>query len=276
MLPLNHSAIGLIAGEGKFPILFAQESKKNNREVVVITLKEEPHEDFSPYAKAIHSVSLGQLDTIIQTLKKEGVKEVVVAGRVHHAKLFSDFIPDLRAAQLLLRIKDRRADSILSAVANEFEKDGIALLPSTTFLSHLVPEVGLLTKRKLTESEEKNVEFGIRMAQGLAALDCGQTVVVKKRMVLAVEAIEGTNECIRRGAKFGGEDIIVVKSAKPGQDLRFDLPVIGLNTIAVLKETKAKVLAIEAKKTLILEKEKCIQSANGEGIAIIAWERSEK
>src|SRR5262249_10933838 len=133
-----------------------------------------------------------------------------------------------RTAQLLLKLKDRRADSILSSVADELMKDGIELLPSTTFLDHLLPKTGLLTKRKLTDSEERNVDFGIRMAQGIAALECGQTVVVKKRSVLAVEAIEGTDECIRRAAKFGGAGVVVVKTSKPKQDLRFDVPIIGL------------------------------------------------
>lgn len=270
-MSFNLSPIGLIAGKGKFPLLFAQEAKKNNRELVVIALKEEADEDFSPYAKSVHSVSVGKLGQIIQTLKKQGVKEAVMAGKLEHKKLFSNILPDLRAAKLLASLKDRRADSILSAVVEEFKKEGIQFLPSTTFLSHLIPQKGLLSRRKPTDSEIKNIEFGIEMAKGLAALDIGQTVVVKRRTVLAVEAMEGTDECIRRGAKIGGEEIIVVKSAKPNQDLRFDVPIIGLHTISVLREVKAKALAVQAEKTLILQKEQCIEEANKSGIAMVAW-----
>jgi len=264
--------VGLIAGKGKFPLLFAQEAKKNQKELIVIALKEEMNEDLSPYAKTIHSISVAKLNTIIRTLQKEGVKEAVMAGRVEHTKLFSELIPDFRTAQLLLKIKDRRADSILNAVACELKKEGIALLPSTTFLSHLLAEAGTLTKRKLNDSEMKNVEFGIQMAKGLTALDIGQTVVVKRRTVLAVEAIEGTDECIKRAALWGGENIIVVKSAKPNQDMRFDVPIIGISTIQLLKEVKSKVLAIQAGKTLILEKEKCIAMAEEQNCSIYGWE----
>ncbi len=265
--------IGLIAGKGKFPLIFAQEAHKNGRELVVIALKDEANEDFTPYAKAIHTVAVGKLDSVIQALKGEGVTQAVMAGRVEHVKIFSNLIPDLRTAQLLLRIKDRRADSILGSVAEEFQKDGIALLPSVTFLQHLVPGPGYLTKRKFNENEEKNVEFGIQMAQSLAAMDCGQTVAVKRRMVLAVEAIEGTDECIRRAAKWGGEEVVVVKSAKPKQDLRFDVPVIGTTTIKVMIEVKSKTLAVEADRTLFLEKDECVRLAEQNGIAIFAWER---
>lgn len=275
MVTENHSPIGLIAGKGKFPLIFAQESKKNGKEIVVIGLKEEMDQDLKPYSDSIHVISVAKLDSIIKTLKKEGVKEAVMAGGLQHTKIFSELIPDFRAAQLLLKIKDRRADSILGSVAEEFKKDGVMLLPSTTFLNHLIPEPGTLTKRKLNDSEQKNVEFGIRMAQGIAGLDIGQTVVVKKRMVLAVEAGEGTDECIRRAAKLGGDEVIIIKSAKPNQDLRFDVPIIGMNTLKLMEEIKSKVLAIQSKKTIILEKEKCIQEADKNGISIFAWKKKD-
>jgi DUF1009 family protein len=268
----NSAPIGIIAGKGKFPLLFAQEAQKNHQTLIVIALKEEMNENLAPYAKAVHTVSVAKLDTIIQTLKKAGVQKAVMAGRVEHTKLFSDLIPDFRAAQLLLKIKDRRADSILGAVAEEMKKDGIDLLPSTTFLEHLLPQPGLLTKRKLSQTEQKDVEFGIKIAQGLAALDVGQTVAVKSKAVLAVEAFEGTDACIRRAASFGKEHIVVVKSAKPHQDLRFDVPIIGMQTMKVLTETQAQVLAVQANKTLMLEKEKCIDWANDHNISILAWE----
>ncbi len=273
MTHTNHSPIGLIAGRGKFPLLFAQEAAKNGRDLVVIALKEEMNEDLSPYAKSIHPISVGKLGALIKVLKKEGVREAVMAGRVQHTKLFSDLIPDLRTVRLLLRVQDRRADSILCAVADELKKEGILLLPSITFLSHLLPEPGVLTRKKPNDSEQKNIDFGIQMARGLASLDLGQTVVVKKRTVLAIEAIEGTDDCIRRGAALGGEGIVVVKTAKPNQDLRFDIPVIGTHTMEVLKECKASILAVQAKKTLILEREKCVQMANESGITISAWEK---
>ncbi|OGR83724.1 MAG: hypothetical protein A2901_07325 [Elusimicrobia bacterium RIFCSPLOWO2_01_FULL_54_10] len=265
--------VGLIAGKGKFPLIFAQETRKNNRELVVIALKEEMDENLSPYAKAVHTVSVGKLDSIIQTLKKEGVCEAAMAGRLEHTKLFSDIVPDFRAAQLLFSIKDRRADSVLLAVANELEKDGIHLLPSTTFLSHLLPAPGSLTKSKPTDAEERGIEFGIRMAQGLAALDLGQTVVIKKRAAVAVEAMEGTDECIRRGAALGGNDIIIVKSSKPNQDMRFDVPVVGMSTVSVMIECKCRVLAVEARKTIMLEKDAMIERADKAGMCIVAWEK---
>ena len=268
------SPIGLIAGKGKFPLIFAQETRRNGRDLVVIALKEEMDEDLSPYAKAVHTISVGKLDSIIQTLKKENVKEAAMAGRLEHTKIFSDIIPDFRTAQLLLKIKDRRADSVLLAVAKELEGEGILLLPSTTFLDDLLPKPGVLTKSKPTESEQKNVDFGIRMAQGLSALDIGQTVAVKKRAALAVEAIEGTDECIRRGAALGGEGVIIVKSSKPNQDMRFDVPVVGMNTMNVMIQCKARVLAVEAGKTLMLEKDAIIEAADRAGICILAWEKA--
>ena len=265
--------IGLIAGKGLFPLLFAQEAHRNKRNLVVITLKEEMTEDMTPYAKIIYTISVSKLDSIINALKKEGVQQAVMAGKVEHTQLFSELIPDFRAAKLLFKIKDGRADSILKAVADEFLKEGIELLPSTTFLKNLIPNTGILTKRKPTDSEQKNIEFGIKMAQGLAALDLGQTVVVKSRTVVAVEAMEGTDQCIRRAGQIGGQNIIIVKSAKPNQDLRFDVPIIGLNTLRVMNEVNAKVLAIQADKTIILEKEQCIHIANQSEICIVAWNR---
>ena len=270
----SNSPIGLVAGKGKFPLVFAQEARKNGRDLVVIALKEEMDEDLSPYAKSVHTISVGKLDSIIQALKKENVKEVAMAGRVEHVKLFSDIVPDLRTSQLLLKIKDRRADSILSAVAEELQKDGITLLPSITFLPHCLPEPGILTRVKPTDLEEKNIQFGIGIAKGLAAMDVGQTVVVKGRAVLAVEALEGTDECIRRGAAIGGGGVIVVKSAKPNQDLRFDVPVVGLHTISVLIQCKCRVLAVEADKTLMLDKEAMVRGADQAGICMVAWEKA--
>ena len=266
--------IGLIAGEGKFPFIFAEETAKRKRDLVVIALKEEMNYDLSSYARAIHTISVAKLDQIIQTLKKEGVKQAVMAGRVKHTKLFSELVPDLRAAALLFKVKDRRADSVLAAVAAEMKKDGIELLPSTTFLEHLIPQKGYLTKKKLDSAEEKNVEFGIQIAQGLTALDIGQTVIVKRRTVVAVEAMEGTDACIRRAASIAGDNVIVVKSAKPQQDLRFDVPVIGTNTIKVMGESKARVLAIQAGKTLMLEKDFCVKMAENLGITIYVWEKN--
>ncbi len=269
----SSSPIGLIAGKGKFPLIFAQETARHNRELVVIALKEEMDEDLSPYAKAIHTISVGKLDSIIQALKKENVTEAAMAGKVEHTHIFSDIIPDLRAASLLFKIKDRRADSILGGVANELLKDGIHLLPSTTFLSHLLPEPGILTKSKPNDAEQRSIEFGIKMAKGLAALDLGQTVVVRKRAAVAVEALEGTDECIRRGAKIGGEGVIIVKSSKPNQDMRFDVPVVGMGTINVMIECKARLLAVEAHKTLMLEKDAILEKANKNNICIVAWEQ---
>ncbi len=264
--------IGLIAGKGKFPLFFAQEARKNNRELVIIALKEEVDEDLSPYAKSIHSISVSKLNSLIQTLKREGVKEAVMAGKVEQRQVLSSLIPDLRTAQLLLRIKDRRADTILNAVSEELLKDGIHLLSSLTFLNHLLPEPGYLSKRQMTDSEKLSVEFGVRIAKGVSGLDIGQTVVIKKRMVVAVEAMEGTDACIRRAADLAGENLVIIKSAKPNQDLRFDVPVIGMTTLDLLVEIKASVLAIESKKTLMLEKEKLIAKANSAGISIYAWE----
>ena len=231
------------------------------------------NEDIAPLARSTHTISIAKMDAVIQTLKKEGVREAVMAGRVEHRKLFSDLIPDMRAAQLLLRVKDRRADSILKAVAEEFQKDGIALVPTTTFLSHLIPQPGVLTRRKPSDTEQKNIEFGMKMAMGLSSLDLGQTVVVSKKTVLAIEAIEGTDECIRRAAQWGGENVVIVKSAKPNQDLRFDVPIVGITTIQVMKEVRAAVLAVEAGRTLMLEKDLCVETANRNNIVIVAWKR---
>lgn len=261
--------IGLIAGGGKFPLIFAQEAKKIGKELISIALKGETNPQIEKIVNRTYWVNVGKLGKLIKVLKQEHVKEAVMAGRVRHTRLFTEVKLDLRAIKLLGKIENKKSDSILGAVAQELENEGIKLLNSTIFLSSLLPQKGVISLRRPTEDEEKDIKFGFEIAKRIAGLDIGQTVVVKSRCVLAVEALEGTDKCILRGSQLGKGKVVVVKVAKPKQDMRFDVPVIGKRTIQVLTETGVSTLAIEENKTLILDKEEVINLANKSGISIV-------
>ncbi len=262
--------IGLIAGFGKLPIAFAKAAARKNISVVAVGIVGEANPELEKYVDSFYWISVGKLDDIIKTFTNEKIKEVVMAGAITKTVMFTGIEVDDRVMRILSSLEDRNDDSLLVAVANEIEREGIAVKDSTTYLGCLLPDEGCLTARQPTESEMADIRFGMKMAKCIGELNIGQTVVVKDLVVLAVEAIEGTDEAIRRGATLGGEGVVVAKVTKPKQDLRFDLPAVGVTTITIMAEVGASVLAVEAGKTIILEMEKVVDLANSSGISIVA------
>jgi len=260
--------IGLIAGNGNFPILFAEEARRRGEQVIAVALKEEADPLLEKSVDQLTWLSLGQLGKTIDYLKENGVDRAVMAGQVKHTQLFKDIVPDWRATKLLGRLLNKKAESVLLAVTEEFAKDGIQFLSSATYLESWLCPQGLLTKRKPSSDEEADIAFGLPLARTMAGQDIGQTIVVKNGTVVAVEAMEGTDACIKRAGQIAGPGCVVIKVARPQQDLRFDIPVIGQRTMESLKEAGATVLAMEAKKTLLLDKDTLIQSANDANLTL--------
>jgi len=262
--------IGLIAGNGRFPFLVAEEIKKSGDRVICVALKEETDPDLDKICDKYFSVSVGKFQKIVDALKGEGVETAVMAGQVKHVKIYSAISMDWRAIKVMGSLLNKKTDTILKTIADEFQKDGITLMPSHAYLKNLLPEKGLVAGKKLSSDEEKEVEFGFKIAKGIAGFDIGQTVVVKDRSVLAVESVEGTDECIKRAYRLGGEGSVAVKVAKPNQDFRFDVPVIGTRTVDTLKENKVRAMAIEAGVTLILDRTEVEKKAKEAGVTIVA------
>lgn len=247
----------------------AQEARKLGRPLVTIGIQEETDPALESLSQTFHWVALGQIKKTIELLHGAGVEEAVMAGQVKHTQLFRRLKLDLTAVKLLATLRDKKTDTILGAVADEFAKSGIKLLPSTTYLGHLLAPEGVLTKAKPSSDQKKDIEFGFRTAKSVGGLDLGQTVCVKDQAVLAVEAMEGTDACIRRAGTLCDGGFTVAKAAKPRQDVRFDVPVIGERTIASLKESKAAVLAIEAGRTLFFDRDEFLKQANAAGIVVV-------
>ncbi len=264
------SVVGLIAGGGKLPLVVAQEVRGRGYQIVAVALEGEASKDLERYVDKIHWVRLGQLGQLIQALKGDGVSQAIMIGKVPMTHIFSNIKPDLRGALFYMRLKDRRGDTILDGLAQELQGEGINLLDSTFFIRPLLVEKGVMTKRSLDPREWEDVAFGWKVAKALASLSIGQTVVVKDLVVLAVEAIEGTDATIRRGGELGREGVVVVKVSRPDHDMRFDVPVVGLETLDSLKEARARVLALEAGRTLLMDREEVVQKADRSGIAIVA------
>lgn len=261
--------IGLIAGNGIFPLEFAKAAKQKGLFVVAVAHEEETLPELSELVDSISWIKVGQLGRIIKIFKDQGVKDVLMAGGIRKTRLFSGAMPDLRGAALLARMLYKKDDSILRAVADELESEGITVRESTLYLDTILAPRGVLTKRRPSREEEKDIEFGWQMAKEIGRLDIGQTVVVKGQAVLAVEAIEGTDEAIRRGGRLGNRGAVVVKVLKPHQDIRFDLPAVGRQTIKTMAEVGAACLAVEAGKTIMLEREQFILDADRAGIAVV-------
>ena len=274
---MNKEKLGIIAGEGKFPINIAKEACQKGVEVYVICAKNNAYEkDFTPYAAAITTLKLGQMSKGINFFKEHGVKKALMAGRVQHISIFS-IMPDLRTAKLLAKIRDMRADTILSTVITEFNKEGIEFISSASYIENSVAKKGVLTKRSPTQEEQESIELGHKIAKTMSGLDVGLTCVVCDRAVLALEAMEGTDNCILRAGEIrssapvsNGASIVVVKVARPKQDDRYDLPVIDKGTIKSMIKAKAAVLAIEADKTIVLDIEEVCGLADKNNICIIA------
>jgi DUF1009 family protein len=265
--------IGLIAGNGKFPFLVLQGARDLGHEVTVVAIKEEAFADLEEATRkagaTLHWVSLGQLGKCIKLLKSAGVSQAVMAGQVRHVKIFSGIVPDFTLLSVLTRLKARNTDALISAVADVMRDEGIELMNSTVFLAPLLARPGVLSGRAPDEEERADFEFGYRMADAIAALDIGQTIAVKHKAVVAVEAMEGTDEVIARAGHLAGPGVRIVKVAKPGQDMRFDVPVIGLATIQAMRVAGASALSIDAGRTLVLDGEHVFKSADEASIAIV-------
>ena len=261
--------IGLIAGGGQFPILFARAARKNGVKVVAVALKGEADVLLESEVDVCSWVSLGKLGRMIETFQTAQVSEVAMAGAVAKTKLFSKIRPDWKAVRLLARMLHKKDDALLRAFTEELEEHGIKVRPSTLFLPELLALPGILTRRKPNARERRDIEFGWTMAKEIGKLDVGQCILVRDQSVLAIEAIEGTDETIRRGGSLGQSEVVVVKVSKPHQDLRFDVPAVGLQTIETMKEVGASVLVVEAGKTLIFDREEMIQAADDARIAIL-------
>jgi DUF1009 family protein len=274
------SRIGLIAGNGRFPFLALRGARGLGHDVTVVAIKEEAFADLEPAAREasadFHWVSLGQLGKCIRILKAAGVSEAVMAGQVKHVKIFSGIMPDFTLLSVITRLKARNTDALISAVADVMKGEGIELLDSTAFLQPLLAAEGTLTMRAPDESEREDFAFGYRMADAVAALDIGQTIAVKDKAVVAVEAMEGTDEVIRRAGHLAGSGVRIVKVAKPNQDMRFDVPVIGVATIDAMKAAGASALSVDAGRTLVLDGQRVFTAANEAGMAIIGRPRSEQ
>lgn len=263
---------GLIAGNGDFPFLVLEGARSRGIEMAVIAIREETSPSIERIARRLHWVSLGELSRTIELLHQEGVKRAVMAGQVKHNKIFSTIRPDWRLAKLLFSLPARNTDALIGAVARVLEDEGIELVDSTKFLGPLLPEPGILTRRAPDESEAGDLAYGRDVAQRIAGLDLGQTVVVRDRACVAIEAMEGTDETIERAARItGGQRLVVVKVSKPKQDMRFDVPVVGLKTIEVMRRSNATALAIDAGRTLLFDREELIRAADAAGIAIQAF-----
>ncbi len=269
--------LGLIAGNGRFPFLALEGARRLGHAVTIVAIKDETSPSLETAAAgdppaAFHWVSLGQLGRCIAILREAGVTRAVMAGQVKHTKLFSGIIPDLTALKMLSRVKTQNTDALISAVADVLSDHGIELENSTTFLQPLLARPGVATRRQLTEREQADLEFGYRMADTIAGLDVGQTIVVKDTAVVAVEAMEGTDAVIVRAGTLAGPGTCVVKVAKPDQDMRFDVPVVGLPTLAAMVEAGATVLSIDAGRTLVLDGDQLYAEADARGLTIVGRE----
>jgi DUF1009 family protein len=263
---------GLIAGSGRFPFLVLEGARSQGIEMAVIALKEEASTELERSAKRLHWVSLGELSKAIELMHQEGVTQAVMAGQVKHNKIFSSIRPDWKLAKLLFSLPRKNTDSLIGAVARVLEDEGIRLVDSTLFLKPLVPEAGVLTRRAPDEREAADIVYGLGVARQISAMDIGQTVVISDGACVAVEAMEGTDETIARAAHIvNGKPLCVVKVSKPGQDMRFDVPVIGLPTIEQMKSSGATALALDAARTLLFDRAKLIELADAAGIAIQAF-----
>jgi UDP-2,3-diacylglucosamine hydrolase len=273
--------IGLIAGNGRFPFLVLDAARAQGFDVVVAAIKEEAEPEIdSRDAASVHWLSLGELSKLIDTFKRENVTRAIMAGQVRHKQIFSSIRPDWKLAKLLLSLGTRNTDSLLGAVAKVLAEEGITLENSTSLLEPLLAKPGVLTKRGPAEQELKNIAYGRNVARHLGQYDIGQTVVIAESACVAVEAMEGTDAAIERAGQIMGSleseastlsrALTVVKISKPEQDMRFDVPVIGLKTIAVMRAAGASCLALDAGKCLLLDGDSIIQAADGAGIAISA------
>jgi UDP-2,3-diacylglucosamine hydrolase len=267
-VPPAGEPLGLIAGNGRFPFLVARAAREAGRRVVVLAIREEAFPELSAEADELHWLSLGQLGRCIELLKAAGAREAVMAGQVKHRQIFSDVVPDLTLLAVLARLAFKNTDSLIGGVADALARAGIRLLPSTALLGEHMASAGAMTGRTPTGAEARDIAYGREIAELLAGRDLGQTVVIKDRAAVALEAMEGTDEVIRRAGRIAGPGCVVVKVAKPRQDMRFDVPVVGPGTFGAMAEAGARVLAVEAGRTLMLDRPECLARAEAAGVAV--------
>lgn len=260
--------IGLIAGKGQFPLLCAQAARGRGIQVVAVAHRDETAPELAKLVEEFHWVYVGQLGKIIRIFKSANVRQAMMAGGINRGRLFKHFRPDLRAISLIRQVGVGHDDRLLRAVAGELESEGITIVPATIFLEELMASAGPLGRHRPSANQMKDIEYGFQMAKEIGRLDIGQCAVVRHQVVVALEAVEGTDETIRRGGRLAGPGTVVVKVCKPGQDLRFDLPAVGLGTITAMQEAGAKVLAVEAGKTLIFDRADMLKQADQAGIVV--------
>lgn len=261
--------VGLIAGNGEYPLIFTEEAQKCGVEVVAICIRGETRPELAELADSSFWVYLGRFGGLIEKLKHAGVAQVVLAGQIKHMKIFRNFRFDLKALELFKSVRDKRADSLLLAAVEALEKENIHVLPSTTFLSHLLCKEGIMGKRKPHKRELKDITFGTPLAREIAGMDIGQTIVVKDKSVIAVEGMDGTDATIKRAGQIAGPGCVVIKVSKPSQDMRFDVPLIGRETIHSLIEAKSSTMVVDAEKCLFLNQEESLSLINKHKICLM-------
>jgi UDP-2,3-diacylglucosamine hydrolase len=278
MMPAAETSLryGLIAGNGQFPLLVLEAARSRGIEMVVAAIREEASPELESRAACLHWLGLGELSRLIRVFKQEGVSRALMAGQVKHTRIFSSIRPDWKLMQLLFSLPEKNTDALIGGVAKVLLEEGIVLEDSTLFLEPLLASAGILTQRGPNAEESRNLDYGRKVARGLAQYDIGQTVVVADGACVAVEAMEGTDAVIRRAAALaGGKALSVIKVAKPNQDMRFDVPVVGLPTIAVMRECGATALSLDAGKTLLFDRDKLLAAADAAGIAIVGTRAGE-
>lgn len=269
----SQNRVGLIAGNGRFPFLVLEAARSQGIEMVVAAVKEETDPEIDQHAKTVHWLNLGQLGKLIKTFKSEGITTAIMAGQVKHKQIFSSGIPDFKMLQLLASLATKNTDSLIGAVARVLEQEGIHLMESTAFLRPLLPDPGVLTSRSPSEEEKRDLDYGYALARELGRLDVGQSVAVADAACVALEAMEGTDAIMERAAALvNGRSLRIVKLAKPKQDLRFDVPAIGLRTVDTMVRCGVTAMAIEARKTLMIDRAELIARADEANIAIVAVE----
>ncbi|HEY0285209.1 MAG TPA: UDP-2,3-diacylglucosamine diphosphatase LpxI [Vicinamibacterales bacterium] len=271
--------LGLIAGNGRFPFLVLDAARSMGHDVTVIATREEASTDLNDAAAnasaGIHWISLGELGKCITLLKNAGASHAVMAGQVKHTKIFAGgIVPDAKFLSVLMKLPFRNTDGLIGAVASVLRDEGIELIDSTSLLQPMLASAGVMTRRPPSDEEQEDFAFGYVMADAIAGLDIGQTIAVKRRAVVAVEAMEGTDEVIARAGHLAGAGVRIIKVAKPKQDMRFDVPVVGLATIQSMRAAGAEALSIDAGKTLMFERDELIKSADEGGITIVGRDRS--
>ncbi|MFN2414102.1 MAG: LpxI family protein [Pyrinomonadaceae bacterium] len=261
---------GLIAGNGKFPFLVVEGARRAGVELAVAAIREETDPAIEQVADRVAWVGIGQLGRMIRFFKREGVEKAIMAGQVKHVQIFSGALPDVRMLKVLVSLPRRNTDALIGGVAAELAREGIELIDSTHFLKDQLPREGVLSKRSPSAAERGDIEYGLGVAREIARLDLGQTIVVRARACVAVEAMEGTDETVRRAGRLARGRLTVVKVAKPNQDMRFDVPVVGVPTVETMAEAGATCLCLTAGKTLIFDREEMLRLADRHRIAVVA------